>query len=550
MTNFFDSISEFNNTLDKKPQRISGILGLPIDGLRTVEVLNRAAFVYVRLRDNQNEAIQAFNDKVSPVYGLPVIVIRKGNRYEIEGRDTERYSDWQSYSPFLPRHGNTHSFSPETGGGGDIVWVYSRQFMPLLSYPSGSLGSPNILVSPYPVRDLNGNWKYIGNTGTANIVQYKPTDSQAIMGLVYMDVSTGNPGFLIASGTPFAANLTGTADILPYVPGIPGNNPNFLPDSFIRLVSGTSVISWDNIYDARQFISPVPTGTSGGGLSSIAVQDEGAPQGNATTFNFLGANVDVSVSGSVARVFVTGASTSGLDATYLRLDASNDPVTGRLEVTTNVTGNGFSLDVFSHGPGGAALRARNMGDDESIFAGAYHNSGLAGSFEQRPSGTSENSVQVLYLNRTPQFGNPRFVSPMLDMNEFHLSGSLYGGFLRGTSNSVVRLLMNPTATGTSPSYIFDTAYGRSTGTYLLAVRHTGATVFGINEQGYPNITIPTGTYMVGGIPHTHNPVFQRNLVSDITLLNGECLVSVDYVNQGSYTITLQGDSVIAIVDGP
>lgn len=54
------------------------------------------------------------------------------------------------------------------------------------------------------------------------------------------------------------------------------------------------------------------TGTSSG-LSSVSIQDEGIPQGNVTTFNFIGGNVDASVSGAVVRVFVTG-STGGLSS--------------------------------------------------------------------------------------------------------------------------------------------------------------------------------------------------------------------------------------------
>lgn len=46
----------------------------------------------------------------------------------------------------------------------------------------------------------------------------------------------------------------------------------------------------------------------GGGGSSINAQDEGVPLGVVTTFNFVGAPVDVSVSGTVARVFITGSS--------------------------------------------------------------------------------------------------------------------------------------------------------------------------------------------------------------------------------------------------
>ena len=116
----------------------------------TVEVPNRNSFVYVRLRDNQNEVIQAYNNKVAASYNLPVVVERQNNRYVVVGVDTLRYqNNWNSFAPFLPIHGNAHSFNPETGGGGDVVWVYPRQFMPALIIPSGTNGGPNVFFAPY-----------------------------------------------------------------------------------------------------------------------------------------------------------------------------------------------------------------------------------------------------------------------------------------------------------------------------------------------------------------------------------------------------------------
>ena len=43
------------------------------------------------------------------------------------------------------------------------------------------------------------------------------------------------------------------------------------------------------------------------------------------------------------------------------------------------------------------------------------------------------------------------------------------------------------------------------------------------------------------------PKFQRNLTADVTLEDGECLVSVDYINTGDYNLILNGDSAVAIL---
>ena len=73
----------------------------------------------------------------------------------------------------------------------------------------------------------------------------------------------------------------------------------------VRLVSGTTSIGWDNLYDVRQYYNGLTaTGTSGG-ISSIPIQDEGVPQGNATTFNFTGGGVQATISGAVVNVAVS-----------------------------------------------------------------------------------------------------------------------------------------------------------------------------------------------------------------------------------------------------
>lgn len=350
----YQALSQQKKSTEPVHRFISGMLGIPLDGERLVEVPNRNAFVYVRLRNNQSEVIQAYNNQVSPAYNLPVLVERMGNRYEVVSVDTQRYeNNWASFAPFLPRHGNTHSFDIESGGGGDIVWVYPRQFMPLLVMPSGSAGAANLIVNAYTLKNDDGTWRYVGNTGTQSLNPYIPSStSGAVMGLVYLDSESGNPQFIINSGTVFSNTITGSSQITPYIPQVTSNTQ--IPLAAVRLVTG-SVLSWDNIYDVRQFVHteseggsagvdtigiagmdegvPVGTGTilnvvgggatltrsgtvlnldvqagAGGSGLGVMAQDEGVPLGTGTTFNFVGNNVHASISGAVVRVFVTGSS--------------------------------------------------------------------------------------------------------------------------------------------------------------------------------------------------------------------------------------------------
>lgn len=294
--------------------QILGTLGIPLGGSRLVEVPNRNSFVYVQLRSNQNEVIQAFNNKVAPSYGLPVMVQRESTRYVVMGVDTQRYqNNWNSFAPYLPRHGNTHSFDTESGGGGDIAWIYSKQFMPLLSIPSGSNGGPNVIVSPHVLESVSGTWMYVGNTGTPSLLNYLPTGSNAVMALVYLDRLSGNPYLIINSGSYFANNLTGTAQIVPYIPTV--QNPyTHIPLGAIRLVTGTTHIGWENIYDVRQFLQYISSGTvtGGGGGSSVdtigfAGLYNGSPIGTGTFLNVRSNVALFTKSGSMFDLFITGS---------------------------------------------------------------------------------------------------------------------------------------------------------------------------------------------------------------------------------------------------
>lgn len=258
MVNLFKSLSDYNNSLEKSKQSYSGLLGLMTDGERRVQHPSRNGFVYVRLRDNLSEVLLAFNEKVSPVYDLPVIIERKNNLWYVVGRDIDRYQNWGTSAPFLPKHGAQHSFNRDENTGGDIVPIYPDQFMPLLVYPSGTMGAGNLIVAPYMLQ-RDSDFIYVGNTGTINVLGYKPTNNQAILGLVYLDTVSGNPGVLIGSGTPFSASITGSSQIYPYIPYPPSTD--YQPLYAFRLVSGTQSLTWDNLYNVRQFIG----GQGGGG---------------------------------------------------------------------------------------------------------------------------------------------------------------------------------------------------------------------------------------------------------------------------------------------
>lgn len=338
------ALRKSNKKKEDKVILLSGELGIPLNGQKLVEVPNRKGFVFVRLKNNTSELIQAYNTSVSPIYDLPVLVARQVGGYKIVGRNIDRYSNQWGNAPYLPKHGPQHSFNPSLNIGGDVVWVYSQQIMPLLGYPSGSSGSPQLAISPYIVRDLNGNWKYIGNTGTPDTTPYNPTTgSRATMVLVYLDTVSGNPALLVNSGTYMDGSLTGSSDVAQYIPRV--TNPNWIPSVAIRLVSGTSVLTWNNLYDVRPFLQVVPTGSSSGGggtsiLLGVMTQDEGIPLGTGTTLNFVGAGVTATISGSVVNVNIPGGGGGASGLGFVGWDEGIYQATGTI---LNVTGQRLTL---------------------------------------------------------------------------------------------------------------------------------------------------------------------------------------------------------------
>lgn len=235
------------SALDNKqdaPNLIPGLLGTTIKGKPRVKVSGRKGFVYVRLHGNLSETIQAYNDQVLQLYDMPVLVQRvqgKGYHYYVTGKDTGRYQNWggNNAQAQYAQHGNQHSFGIGAGGS-DVVWVFKKQFMPLLLYPySGT--SVRVADDWYQWGDV-----YKHFTGSViNIGTAKPAiigDSRFVT--LYLDGSTntvkGVTGSLFTS-TPFPADVT------PYI-NVPSPSEG-IPLSAVLLTSDTVNIAWNNIYD-------------------------------------------------------------------------------------------------------------------------------------------------------------------------------------------------------------------------------------------------------------------------------------------------------------
>jgi predicted GH43/DUF377 family glycosyl hydrolase len=306
------SLKKYDKSKQNKETLISGELGITLGGRRLVEVPGRQGFVYVRLKGNTSELIQAYNATVSPVYDLPVFVVRQTGIYKVVGRNIERHQNQWGSAPFLPKHGGQHSFNHEIGAGGDVVWTYSQQFMPLLSYPSGTQGSMTLSLSP-AFYEWEGSFRYAQITGSPDYTPLLPTiTGSARMVLSYLDPIDNS--IKLVPGTPFSNSITGAAQIAQYIPDIPRSIG--LPLAAVRLVTGTTQINWNAVYDVRDFFTVhVSSGTSsgggGGGGIGFVGQDEGVYLATGTVLNVTGAGATLSVSGTVFNLNVPGGGGGG-----------------------------------------------------------------------------------------------------------------------------------------------------------------------------------------------------------------------------------------------
>jgi hypothetical protein len=325
------SLNRFSNKKQNKEEIYSGELGIPQNGRKIVEVPGRAGYVYARLLTNKNELIQALNTSVAAIYGLPVKIRRVKNTYTVIGKEYTRYSNQGSgvgggVIP-LPRHGGQHSLNPDLNMGSDPTWVYSRQIMHMLAYPSGTT-SMMLGLSP-GFYQYNNQWVYPQVTGVPSFASYVPTVTGAArMALYYLDGADN--GLKISAGALFSGGITDPQLLAAYIPTPPASA---IPLMAVKLRTGTTSLDWSNLYDARPWLQILPTGSTGG--TSLNIQDEGVPLGTATILNFVGTPVSVTVSGTVANIFITG-STGG---------SVNPPITGSMVIWDDGITQGSALHL-------------------------------------------------------------------------------------------------------------------------------------------------------------------------------------------------------------
>ncbi len=433
------ALQSYDQSVEKSYPIIPGEIGITLGGRRLTEVVGRGQFVYVRLRSNASEIIQVFNGKVFPGYGLPVLVTWNNNRYEIIGVDIQRYQQWMADNPHIAKHGATHSMDKEGGRlGTDPVWVYPYQFMPSLVTPFPQSGIQNVYINPLTVQS-NGEWKYIGNTGTSNLVPYSPISGSSIV-LISLDSRTGNPSLLATTGTYIPSSITGTSELLSYLPIV--DLGRYIPLSFVLLYSGTSSISWNSLFDVRQFFTSQSTGSSYLQVNGIY------PVDSITT---TGANF--SYSGTSAFLEFIGSGGGGSSAIRMSID-------GTLETGTSMAHPYLVTDAYT--PEYAYLYIDYLGitgttrvdvtkNGLSIFTGGYtlslpHYSTGSWMRTTLPSSTTLARGDLLNVNILEKSQNARDMDVVLVSSSSGASSITVGTVDGNPSVSEVSTMLFPSGT--------------------------------------------------------------------------------------------------------
>lgn len=233
--------------------KVPAAMGAYIGGVKTVTVDKRKDHVYVRLRGNDSEVVEAFNDSVLRAFGIQIFVVREGLQWRVVGKNTGTApgGGWGG-DAYLPNHGNQHSFSGGTGtAGNDIVWVYKRQFMPLLVAPtSPKTMKAHVFSDYYP---WGGAYHWFAEVDTPDLTSLVPAVFMtARFVTAYINGDTGNLAFV--TGTSFLA--TGTITDPSSVVPMPDQGVG-IPVGSIYLLNGMSAVTWDSLWDVRNIIGNV-----------------------------------------------------------------------------------------------------------------------------------------------------------------------------------------------------------------------------------------------------------------------------------------------------
>jgi hypothetical protein len=215
--------------------------------------------------------------------------------------------------------------------------------------------------------------------------------------------------------------------------------------------------------------------------------------------------------------------TGTLDARYLKLDTSNNPLTGELQI--------FPPD------GTDGLDIRVAGGNRSPM-------GLV----QTITGTAVVANPAVYVERVPVPGFPSIINGyQFDVEDKKNDSQYAGGAFRYKFNNTDRLHLNPNLTGSASNYLLDTsAEVPYTGT-ILQVNRFGTRVFHVDPSGTAR---SNNEPLIKEAPTNDLPYIRRNAgwetaptgtYGNFIRLNGWEPDSNSWVRTGNHTFLVSGN---------
>lgn len=233
------------NTKANNPIRYNGLLGIYVDGIKTVNVPNRPNFVYVRINDG-SEIVQAFNNTINGAFDLAVVIEKQTdlNYYRVVDIQIQKYQSMNNIT-FAPRHAQTHIF-----GGTDPIYIYKRQLLQPFGVAPTAPSSMNLQVfGDYYL--WNGQISKLDNIITDDFTPYLPTGAlNNKFVTIYVDGNINNLGYLAGSEFYNSFYSTGTDWYIPEVSPEIG-----IQIASVLLSTGTTSLGWNNIKDIRNFLN-------------------------------------------------------------------------------------------------------------------------------------------------------------------------------------------------------------------------------------------------------------------------------------------------------
>lgn len=277
---------QVKNALDKKFQiKKDYRYGISGDGQGNLYVPQDKSLIYYRQYGDSRPQIVKNNGAIGPYINLPIIIGYTdqepeseqviGVNYAMLGL-TDRYTNTSaSTNPpayNIGKHAEQHMF-----GGGDIVWIDSRTFLPGLLRPTSPKSMAVKIMQFYyrsPYHSGSGI-RFFGGSTTKSLVEYVPTASTSNFRFVHIGFDTGL-GSLVYRPTDQIVRATTGGSQQTWDQFLSGAQGSTTPIGFNEtlgdvsgdeillgtayLTSATSTVSWSvgasQLFDTRIFLEP------------------------------------------------------------------------------------------------------------------------------------------------------------------------------------------------------------------------------------------------------------------------------------------------------